>query len=975
MTKRVPVSTIRNNWHDAQRVDVKDMNVEQTSYLSNEAAIVNNHLGSGIVPFSAIQTVLFDSDDLTEEQASLLAAGNFDGTGLQAHVQPSDTTLGNLLAVELSDSTVFGRFSVKVLVVGLNFNSEPQYERFTFHRNEIQVGKKHFARILGIFFNDFKGNNNCSRDFGGTITIKEAASYQLSRDSLMISQDVEPNLFFRDFKVPNQLITLYNTLQTGIGSEYSVDSLNINTTVKLTRSIAASDVTTKIGEKFLAYTNNIQKITVLMGAGRDDGASIENRYDWTGDIVISIYDLQTTVNCPTDLVPGLAIDFEPNPQPLAQLSYSQAELKDLGYVLTDTLQPIDFVFSDTKLGSATNSVIIPGKYYAFTVNRSGAAGTGSILIGVGNNKTDYCRETLYNGSWVDVEENDLWFQIWTDAAKVADGQAYDAGNGIQIEKTETNELGAEIDYVLSGQSFVSTGESTLNIGLVQAVAESSVEEQDERTGNPVKSRQKFEPTFSFVTESDLTELQEISEPLVIGCIEDNNPKSNTLLEKDQTIIGLVKGDTFIVVNPDADLLSLRLIGSKLIPNVTCASKDYRIFKTILCTDGYGDINGDGYIDSSDVARATELVGESLLLTTTQQKIIDGYIDTLELLRADVDGDGYVTSTDVQLITDFITRQVNGFPAGSSFTHLTIQVQQSIGRWDGYFDCSDGYVRLDGYFGLNTVLAESLNIYELMYDGYLSDVSMDGDDSIFTTIPFLGVTYQIKPQPFWQDYLVSVNSDARLMPASFTYSTGVPQYDCNPARLFSCEDRTTLTPEFDPGRNDIYFPDNIIIGRGEILRPNGSFYPVDIEVGHIILNLPAVPLQESLIDIMGKFVVDAGNGLTQAGYNAMKFADCSTVQADALARNQVRFGVALSAFSPNLDGYDEDGYGLIVDDIIGVYMDHTNGILTLTIKDLDVDPIYKTLVTKIQITVYLKKAGWKNNVLVVDDTEIVGLLST
>lgn len=973
MTKRVPVATIRNYWHDAQRVDVKDMNVEQTSYLSNEAAIVNNHLGSGIVPFSATQTILFDSDELTTEQASLLAAGNFDGTGLQAHTQPSDTTLGNLLAVELLDSAVFGRFSVKVLIVGLDFNSEPQYERFTFHRNEIQVGRKHFTRILGIFFNDFKGNNNCSRDFGGTITIKEAASYQLSRDSLMIAQDVEPNLFFRDFKVPNQLVTLFNTLQTGIGSEYSVDSLNINTTVKITRSISASDVTTKIGEKFLAYTNNIQKLTVLMGAGRDDSAAVENRYDWTGDIVISIYELQTTVNCPTDLVPGLAIDFEPNPVPLAQLSYSQAELKDLGYILTDTLQPIDFVFSDTKLGSVTNSVIVPGKYYAFTINRAGAAGTGSIQIGVGNNRTDYCRETLYNGSWVDVEENDLWFQIWTDAAKIADGQAYDAGNGIQIEKTETNELGAEVDYILGNQSFTTTGESTINIGVVQAVAETSVEEQDERTGNPVKSRQKFEPTFSFVTESELTALQAVSEPLVIGCIEDNNPKSNTLLEKNQTIIGLVKDDTFIVVNPDADLLSLRLVGSKLIPNLTCASKDYRIFKTILCTDGYGDVNGDGYIDAADVARATELVGEGLSSASTQQKIVDGYIDTLELLRADVDGDGYITSTDVQLITDFITRQVNGFPAGSSFTHLSIQVQQSIGRWDGYFDC-DGYVRLDGYSGLNIVTPESLSAYELMYDGYLSAVSMDGDDSTFTTVPFLGTTYQIKPQPFWQDYLVSVNSDARLMPASFTYSAGVTQYDCNPARLFSCEDRTTLTPEFDPGRNDIYFPDNIILGRGEILRPDGSFYPVDIEVGHIILNLPAVPLEESLIDIMGKFVVDAGSGQTRSGYPAMKFADCSTVQADALARNQVRFGVSVQAFAPNLDGYDEDGYGLIVDDIIGVYMDHANGILTLTIKDLDVDPIYKTLVTKIQITVYLKKAGWKNQVLNVDDTEIVGLLS-
>jgi hypothetical protein len=107
---------------------------------------------------------------------------------------------------------------------------------------------------------------------------------------------------------------------------------------------------------------------------------------------------------------------------------------------------------------------------------------------------------------------------------------------------------------------------------------------------------------------------------------------------------------------------------------------------------------------------------------------------------------------------------------------------------------------------------------------------------------------------------------------------------------------------------------------------------------------------------------------------MRFADCSTVGVDALERNQVRFDVSIQAFVPNIDGYSEDGYGIIVDDIIGVYMNHAAGILTLSIKDLSVDPIYRTMVTKLQITVYLKKAGWNNRVLVVDSDQVAGLLS-
>src|SRR5690606_30025292 len=129
-----------------------------------------------------------------------------------------------------------------------------------------------------------------------------------------------------------------------------------------------------------------------------------------------------------------------------------------------------------------------------------------------------------------------------------------------------------------------------------------------------------------------------------------------------------------------------MIGSKLIPNVTCASKDYRIFKVFLCTDGYGDVNGDGVINDEDIARATELIGEDLNNASTQQKIVDGYIDTLEIIRADVDGDGLISSNDVDLITRYVTRQINSFPVGSSFTHLEITVQQSVGRNDGYFDC-------------------------------------------------------------------------------------------------------------------------------------------------------------------------------------------------------------------------------------------------------------------------------------------------
>lgn len=978
MTLRIPVSTIQVKWNDAQRVDRGDMNTEQDHKNINDSAIVNNFFGSGVQPASPFQQILFDSDNLTQTQAALVASGDFDGTGLDPHTQPNDSNLGNQLEVELTGTSAFGRLSVKVLIIGLDFQGTPQLDRLYFYKDDKQVTRQHYTQILAIFFNDFKGNTNCSRSLGGRVVIREAASYQLSRDPIMVAQDLEPNLFFRDFKVANPNISsnpsllLSQTIQEGIGPEYTVDSLNINTNPAATRTITASDVTTKIGQKFKATTNNIQKITLLLGVSRDDSAAIANRFDWAGELVVTVYELQTTVNCPTDIVPELAIEFEPNPQPLAQLSFSQAELRDLGYVLTDVAQPVDFIFSGTQLGSTTNPVIVPDRFYAVTINRAGAANSGTVFTQVGSNLIEDSRLTLFSGVWVDVVEQDLWFQVWTDAGKLADGQAYDAGNGIQIDKTEENELGAEIDFAFKELSFSDSGENILNIGVVQAILDESIEEQDERTGNPVFSRQKFEPEFSFVTQAGLDTLEETTEPLIVGCAQDINPKDNLLIEGEQTFPGLARGDTFIVIEPEPDLLSNNLLGSKLIPNADCASKDYRIFKVLFCTDGYGDINGDGYIDSDDIALATALIGEGLSSLTTQQKIVNGEISTLQLLRADVDGDGYITSNDVDLITNYVARTTNSFPVGSTFNHLEIMLQQSIGRFDGYFDC-DGYIRLDGYTGQNIIDPSSLNQFELVYDGYFAPVQLEEDD-VFTTVPFPGTDFQILPQPFWQDYLLAFSSEARQVPASFTFSESTSALDCVPDLLFSCDNLADRDPDCEPGRNDIMFPDNIILRRGQILNPDGTHHKIDFEVCTIILQLPEVPLEESVINIFDKFVADRGDGFTNGGIRPCRFADCTTVQPDALARNQVRFDVSIQSINYNVDGYDEDGYGVIVNEGIRAFINHSTGILTLNVTDLTVDPIFMTQITKIQINIFLKKAGFVNNIVVIDPDQVPGLLS-
>src|SRR5690606_31742273 len=121
---------------------------------------------------------------------------------------------------------------------------------------------------------------------------------------------------------------------------------------------------------------------------------------------------------------------------------------------------------------------------------------GTLFTATGSSISDNDRLSLYNGSWVDVADEDLWYQVWSDTAKVSDGKAYDNGNGIDILKTTKNELGSTIDYSFDNDSFIDNGQNTLNTAVIEAILVESDQEQDERTGNPVYSRQKFEANFS-----------------------------------------------------------------------------------------------------------------------------------------------------------------------------------------------------------------------------------------------------------------------------------------------------------------------------------------------------------------------------------------------------------------------------------------------------------------------------------------------
>ena len=132
MTIRVPVSNPEISWHDQQQVNQEDVDLDQSHHDLLRAATINNHFGSGVLLNSLETNILFDSSILNESQLSLLSSGLFDGSPIQTTKQPSDINLGNQIAITLTNSNVYGRESVKIAIIGLNFQGNLQIDKFYF---------------------------------------------------------------------------------------------------------------------------------------------------------------------------------------------------------------------------------------------------------------------------------------------------------------------------------------------------------------------------------------------------------------------------------------------------------------------------------------------------------------------------------------------------------------------------------------------------------------------------------------------------------------------------------------------------------------------------------------------------------------------------------------------------------------------------------------------------------------------------
>ena len=92
MTQRNPVSNIQNIWFDAEQVDNSDLTLEQEYNDTVQSGLINNHIGTGVLPEVLTRNILFDSSKVIGFLDGIAIVSDNIDYGI---AQPTDNNLGN----------------------------------------------------------------------------------------------------------------------------------------------------------------------------------------------------------------------------------------------------------------------------------------------------------------------------------------------------------------------------------------------------------------------------------------------------------------------------------------------------------------------------------------------------------------------------------------------------------------------------------------------------------------------------------------------------------------------------------------------------------------------------------------------------------------------------------------------------------------------------------------------------------------
>jgi len=717
----------RVNFFDGQRITEADLDAEQIHHRGLVSNLTKDFHGSGIIRDRLFESRVLldtsdpagnlDSSDDENESEFVIDSGEYDGRAIYLDRQPSDIIYGNRIEVEASGLDVGGRIEAKVLILGTVYSSlsdsgELVSEVISFKQNISKITEHYYTRVIAVLFNNFSGGTgktehslekeslNTLSD-SGKIVFREAEPFKVFARTKTAFQTDSPNMDLANFITSSADLSIEDEIKTGLGSIYNFNDLyfELESEEEIYFEVDG-DQTTTYGQKFLAKANNIQKIDLLLSVSEDEDASSGLEYDFSGDIVISIHKLSTDISCITDPAPDNLIDFDPDPSPIIEMSYSQADLAALGVKLDDTPRVVSFDFSGTLIADPNIEPSLDvDEYYAVLISRRGDNRTGTVVMQKGydrpSRKTDngqtlnvlesFDKQTTRffeydpnNLVYVDDSDSSLWFAVHSDTVEVTDGIAYtEDGFPVILPKTVDYVGSTEVSYFLRNISLSDVSEGTENLLVLQRQDNFETPATHPRTGNFVNTRIQDAPSVAVMTADEWAEVDEDYPPVLLARVKDKNVREAQDITGVFDKPGYIGNDEIVFIEPSSELLTSNLINRVIIPDLDCeCNSRYRIV-SVICDKMYaGDLDNDKELTSNDIMELLNVVGNTINTETTERKILGGELDLVTFIQADLNEDDTVDGSDIELIEDAIDGYVN-FTLDESFNVLRLKLENVL----------------------------------------------------------------------------------------------------------------------------------------------------------------------------------------------------------------------------------------------------------------------------------------------------------
>lgn len=956
----------RVNFFDGQRVTERDLDNDQSYFRELSSGLLIDKGEFGVID------KLTDEDYLILDINNVLTSnptydvvnnGKFDGKIIRPDYQPKDSVYGDRIQIDVSKSNSRGRYSTKILIVGKVFNDLEEkdslvYEIIDVKTNGKFVSQNYYNHIYAFVLANYSGGslfteNDSEYESRVNSTDDTSLIFSSARplsvfDSVKtVFQDSSPS--FDAYNFPNFYPSFSEMLDEAVGPQRSSQEFFTDFSFRKEEFSPSNNVGDGTGIKFLSDVDNVQSFSVLM--------SIENSGSWSGDMVFSIFELQTTSSSRVAADP---IGFDPSQKPIAQVALDQQDLEDRGIFLSQEPQEIIIDFSRFDCANPDSGLISKNKYYCLFIERVGDNRVNTINLFKGdflpygktsasiplNPEETFSKQTYkmfkYDSSterYVDYSNESLWFRVNSSCIEVIPGSAYSHdGFYLNIPKSKEYVGSTRILNFKNKISIPSFGEKQyVVLKRKEVFSELNVHP---RTGNYIHTRISDDVMIDFISPPI-----DINNNLILASVNDKNTREKISISGSFPHAGLYEGDHFFIVRPTSQEKSVNYRGMNFIPDTGCqCNNEYQIIDFELFKLKAGDLNRDGKYSIEDSTLISDLSGNTINSEATERRFFGGEISIEDFYLADLNNDGAIDGFDILKSENASNGNID-FESGIEIEFLKIYVEnlRKSGRpsiFSGSANTIPGtntisFTSPDAKIPLIIRIGDKVSIVSTeSYTDVIVKSKIVDADGVSVTIGvetesgqdpvFSGASAQINIFSFDNTNILADNTDLVSTPYSQkNYSIFVDETEFRRFNIEICDLRNfiSFTKRIEYSNEcrcegehvcekapvqELNIDGDVKVS-GTIKGSGGLPYRSDFEFASIKIPLPAGSIDGCSLNIYDSFVKSNDNScFTSSGLPALRFSDgtyvgCNDTEgSNDIDKNRVKFLYGIASLFVDTD---------------------------------------------------------------------------